>query len=177
MYLNVSTVKDVRGASVQDSADESIDLQLPGGAELVGPVSIKAMATFAGDAFHVSGRVSGRFRATCDRCLADFTAPIDADFEGDYVRTASHQPARVNDDDDPESDEGTRSFSGDQINVTPLARESLLLVMPMKYLCRPDCEGLCPKCGNPKSGGCGCSETALNPDFEALRKFLGKEEV
>lgn len=177
MFLNVSTIKDVRGADVRGSADEQLEVQLPGGAELLGSAHIEATATFAGDAYHVAGRVRGRFRAVCDRCLLEFEAPIDTEFDGDFMRAVSHRPVKPGEDGDEESDEGIRHFSGDQIHVTPLAREALLLAMPMKYLCRADCEGLCPKCGNPKSDGCHCPGGSINPDFEALRKFLGKEEV
>lgn len=36
-------------------------------------------------------------------------------------------------------------------------REQILLSWPMKILCRPDCKGLCPECGeNLNSGDCKC---------------------
>jgi len=33
------------------------------------------------------------------------------------------------------------------INLAPLTRDYLLLELPIKPICRPDCKGLCPVCG------------------------------
>jgi len=39
-------------------------------------------------------------------------------------------------------------------------REQILLSWPMKVLCRPDCKGLCPECGeNLNTGACKCGES------------------
>ncbi|MCM8787301.1 MAG: DUF177 domain-containing protein [Candidatus Omnitrophica bacterium] len=36
---------------------------------------------------------------------------------------------------------------GDYLEIDDDVREEILLNFPMKVLCRPDCKGLCPKCG------------------------------
>jgi uncharacterized protein len=52
-------------------------------------------------------------------------------------------------------------------------RELALLDVPMRPLCRPDCQGLCMNCGqNLNEGDCGCEEEEIDPRLEALRKFL-----
>ena len=41
----------------------------------------------------------------------------------------------------------------------PLVEEQLQLELPMKPLCRPDCRGLCPRCGADRnSAPCDCRE-------------------
>ena len=56
-------------------------------------------------------------------------------------------------------------------------REELLLSFPMRFLCREDCPGLCPKCGKPLSqGDCGCPTTEPDPRLAVLKKLFDKNE-
>jgi uncharacterized protein len=52
-------------------------------------------------------------------------------------------------------------------------REQILLAMPMHLLCRPDCKGLCPNCGqNLNEGPCQCSTENIDPRLAVLKKLL-----
>jgi len=45
----------------------------------------------------------------------------------------------------------------DTIDLGPMARDAIVLELPMAPLCRDDCKGLCPQCGaNRNEGDCGC---------------------
>jgi uncharacterized protein len=45
----------------------------------------------------------------------------------------------------------------DTIDLGPLARDAIVLELPMATLCREDCAGLCPQCGADRNEGpCGC---------------------
>lgn len=182
MLINISAIKDQHGASVRESLQETLDLELPGGADLTGPVSISAEVTHAGETFHVQGKVSGNFQAECDRCLTGFKAPFHSEFQGEFVRThAGRNSSRTDFDSEkdlPSAEDDLYQFQGDVIDLAELVSEAILLAMPMKYLCRTDCQGLCPSCGMPKGAeSCGCEVEEINPNFEALRKLLGREEV
>lgn len=182
MLVNISAIKDQHGASVQESLQENLDLELPGGAGLTGPVSISAEVTHAGETFHVQGKVSGNFQAECDRCLSSFKAPFQNEFQGEFVRMHSgRNSARTDFDSErdlPSAEADYYQFQGDVIDLAELVSEAILLAIPMKYLCRTDCQGLCPCCGTPKGAEpCGCKVEEINPKFEALRKLLGREEV
>jgi uncharacterized protein len=37
--------------------------------------------------------------------------------------------------------------SGDELDVAAWGRDALALALPAQVLCRPDCAGLCPRCG------------------------------
>jgi uncharacterized protein len=63
---------------------------------------------------------------------------------------------------------------GDDIHIdlAPLVRENMLLSKPMRILCRPDCKGLCPNCGqNWNEGPCSCHEENDDPRWAALAKL------
>ena len=52
-------------------------------------------------------------------------------------------------------------YEEEEIDLGHLIREQFYLAMPMKPLCRPDCQGLCPQCGvNRNTTECAC-ECAL----------------
>jgi uncharacterized protein len=54
-------------------------------------------------------------------------------------------------------------------------REQFFLTLPMKPLCRPDCQGLCPVCGkNRNREQCDCKAEWVDPRLAELRKLLDK---
>ena len=61
----------------------------------------------------------------------------------------------------------------DQLDLTPDIRDALILSHPDRFLCSPNCKGLCPKCGidlNIESCGCETDASAKNP-FSSLKKL------
>jgi uncharacterized protein len=49
------------------------------------------------------------------------------------------------------------------------------LSLPVKTLCKPDCKGLCPRCGeNRNSQACHCDEGPNDPRWEALAGLRGR---
>jgi len=50
-----------------------------------------------------------------------------------------------------------------------IVREQVLLSIPARTLCRQDCKGLCPRCGqNLNSGTCACETVPADPRWTAL---------
>ena len=59
------------------------------------------------------------------------------------------------------------------LDTAPLLREEAILGVPMVVLCRPDCAGLRPQCGQDlNEGPCGCKPDRFDPRFEVLRSRL-----
>jgi uncharacterized protein len=62
------------------------------------------------------------------------------------------------------------------VDVAGMAREALILSLPEKLLCRDDCPGLCPVCGqNLGKGRCGCAPAFSDPRWDKLRDFKLQE--
>lgn len=60
-----------------------------------------------------------------------------------------------------------------KIDLEPLLREYMLLALPIKPLCQPDCKGLCPVCGeNLNQVACGHTPEADDPRFANLKSLL-----
>jgi len=57
-----------------------------------------------------------------------------------------------------------------------IAREQVLMALPMKPLCREDCLGLCPQCGRDRNvSECSCDTRPVDPRLEVLKSL--KQEV
>lgn len=88
----------------------------------------------------VTGTVTGPLRGQCARCLD----PVSDELAVDICELFAY-PDSVTDE-TTEQDEIIR-IDGDRIDVEPVVRDSVVLGLPWTPLCRPDCAGLCPVCG------------------------------
>ncbi|MGD0610991.1 MAG: DUF177 domain-containing protein [Anaerolineales bacterium] len=60
-----------------------------------------------------------------------------------------------------------------QIDLEPLLREYALLEIPIKPLCKPDCKGLCPVCGEDLNlNDCGHVRLGSRSPLGAIGDFL-----
>ena len=59
------------------------------------------------------------------------------------------------------------------IDLQPLIREYALLEVPINPICKPDCKGLCPVCGEDLNQvDCGHKDIARESPFSALKDLL-----
>lgn len=112
-------------------------------------------------AFRVSGPV------LCTRCLQ----PVPWEDGGEF-NVEIRPPLKGGEDEvELDSDELDVLFlEGNLLELRDLAVEQISLGLPMRVLCRPECAGLCPRCGANKNidGACRC-EPEIDPRWEALR--------
>jgi uncharacterized protein len=96
------------------------------------------------DGIVVSGPVSGVMRLSCARCLKPFDQGFALQVEELYA-----DGAELDDDEYP-------VIEG-RVDLEPMIRDVVVLAMPFAPLCRPDCRGLCSKCGGDLNlGECTC---------------------
>ena len=126
----------------------------------------------------VTGVVSSTWVGECRRCLHPVTGELVADVREIFERvprtrqgaTAGGGPAALVDDSD-EAD--TYPLTGDTLDLAPMARDALLLELPLAPLCRADCPGLCPTCGTDLTEqSCDCRQVSANPVWAALDGLL-----
>ena len=82
--------------------------------------------------------------------------------------------ARQPDPNDPDQ----YAFEGYTVDLSEAVKDALVLQLPMRFLCKEDCRGLCPKCGvNLNTGSCSCreGEDDVNP-FSVLRSIVENDE-
>jgi uncharacterized protein len=63
-------------------------------------------------------------------------------------------------------------YGGDEIDVSPIVQEQLILALPTRPLCDPECRGLCSQCGaSLNAGDCGCVIEQGDPRLAVLRSL------
>ena len=119
------------------------------------PVSVDVDLESVSDGILVTGSVAARWRSECRRCLTDLTDEARGRFQELF---------------EPDAREGeTYPLHHEHIDLEPLARETLLLELPLAPLCRLECRGLCPTCGaDLNQGACRCAPPGRDPRWEAL---------
>jgi len=106
--------------------------------------------------------IKGDFEALveipCDRCLNVAAAPLKAEVNEklDLINPGDNQETGPDEDLD-----GGLKLQNGQVNLAGLLAELFWLAWPFRFICRPDCAGICPRCGaDLNDGPCGCSKTA-----------------
>jgi uncharacterized protein len=74
--------------------------------------------------------------AECVRCLTGFSQRLEIDFTDLYAFTR-----------DSVTESGLLMPENGKLDLAPIVRDEMLLAFPISPLCKPDCKGLCPVCG------------------------------
>ncbi len=126
----------------------------------------------------VKGEIHFSMNVFCDRCLKEYSFPIDCVF--DRLLTPLFESKRQRaieasmDVEVTEEDLGFSYYEGEEIDITAILREQIILTQPMGYLCRESCNGLCPHCGiNRNEKSCTCQSVSFDKSpFAVLKKKL-----
>ena len=133
------------------------------------PFSVRLAHYRSGMELFFSGLFSAEVTATCARCAEDFNVVSSRDFRFVLApRSVGLLGGRDLNADDLEFS----TYDGEEVDVSPLIREQLLLALPTRPLCQEGCRGLCPQCGaNLNLNSCDCSAQKFDPGLEALRSL------
>ena len=115
----------------------------------------------------------------CSRCLKVFAASITARIEELFPIAAQVEGEPVQEEESglPEEDEIRSIFVNNILELTELIRQSLIIDLPIRPLCREACKGLCPTCGqNLNDGQCDCKPEAESSPFGKLAELLANGE-
>jgi len=128
-------------------------------------------ATHTNPGAFFEGSADAHVAEQCARCLTPIDTPLHAEFAEQYYATVPVDTGGglV----EPPLDAKTIG-SDFKVDLTPLLREELILVMPVAALCRPDCGGLCPTCGDDLNVRPHTHDEAIDPRWTALQELKDK---
>ncbi|MFN7210762.1 MAG: YceD family protein [Aggregatilineales bacterium] len=110
----------------------------------------------------VQGLLHSQVVVECSRCLTETPALLTIQLEELYLL----QPNTYA--------EFTIGEDG-VLDLAPLLRQEIILETPTTPLCKPDCLGLCPECGqNLNEGTCSCQREVIDPRLAALKALREK---
>ena len=119
------------------------------------------------------GHFIGNFETPCARCVEPVGMTLEADFDLIFrpLGADAGPPERAISAGETE----IGYYQKDSLLLEDVLREQVLLSLPVRTLCKPDCKGLCPRCGgNRNSQPCSCGESHPDPRWEALGALRGR---
>jgi uncharacterized protein len=114
-------------------------------------------------------------RLTCDRCLTDYDFPVAAEFHLLLEAAEQDEDGWSVKEMDNSAELELMEVDEPAADLTEILRQQLFLSLPVKQLCSPDCQGLCPSCGaNLNSQSCVCATETDSSPFAALAALKKK---
>jgi uncharacterized protein len=147
-----------------DEAEQMGNLATSGSAEVIhehrGPKDIVAD-------IRLRGRFAGNFQVPCARCIEPVEIPLAGEFDLIFRPLGADPDVPERSITSSETEIGY--YQKDSLLLEDVLREQVLLSLPVRTLCKPDCKGLCPHCGaNRNLQTCSCEEGPKDPRWEAL---------
>ena len=126
------------------------------------------MLTNAGEGILVTGILRSHMVGSCDRCLDEAHLDVAGEVNGYYL---FHEPdSGVLEEGEEEGPDYELVGADATIDLTDALMSALIMEIPFVLLCREDCAGLCPVCGeNLNHVDCG---HAAQIESEAERERL-----
>jgi uncharacterized protein len=169
MIFDLMTIKNANAAfdfsleqSKIDLDDEAVKLKAV--VRVLGKIRKSIVQT------DVEGNITTDVEVECVRCLQPVNLSLDVPFNAAFVTAENYTQAA--EAEIKEQDLDVSIFEGDQIDLTELVREQILLALPEQVFCREDCKGLCQKCSaNRNLIDCTCEEKEVDPRWAALKNL------
>ncbi len=131
------------------------------GGKFAAPIKGDLLVENTGSMFVGQGRLKTELQFPCSRCLKEFIFPVDTSFE--LVLVERHKSAALNPDED------FNIFDGDEADIDAAIEQTIFMALPIVYLCKEDCQGLCPVCGQDKNTeSCHCEPDTADPRWAKL---------
>lgn len=136
---------------------------------LVSPIVGRVKFLRTGSDILVTGTLKATIQKSCGRCLTTFTTSISVDLEEQFypsvdLATGTFIPLS------PEVDEANYINAQHILDLLEVTRQSFLLESDGILYCEPDCQGLCPQCGQDRNAGsCTCEDVEIDVRWAGLR--------
>jgi DUF177 domain-containing protein len=123
----------------------------------------------------VNGKVFASLEIACARCLEPVVHDVKRDFDLLYRPLGADAGREELSVTGAEAEIGY--YQGEGLLLDDVVREQVLLAVPLKAVCQPDCKGLCPQCGkNLNEEQCSCARLVEDPRWSALKEIRSKLE-
>ncbi|MFI3206458.1 MAG: DUF177 domain-containing protein [Clostridia bacterium] len=140
------------------------DVETEGVKPFVSPIEVDAVLTSSTGSIKMDGKLSFDYKMPCDRCMEDTLTKQCIDIN--YFLTKEN----CEDLDD------IYLQVEDKFDLDDFFYQEIFLNLPVKYVCKDNCKGLCPICGaNLNKEDCSCEKKKIDPRLEALKLLLQDE--
>ena len=166
MLLDLKPILVTPGASLPFETHENLsDLVFGSCKPASKPVLACGKVRNTASVLELTGELTTTLHGVCDRCASEFTRAVQIPIHAVLVSEEELEQAE---------DEWVFGIHDGCADLTDIITTAFVLNMDSQLLCRPDCKGVCFRCGkNLNEGPCGCRK---EPDsrFAVLQQLLDK---
>lgn len=166
MLLDLKPILVTPGASLPFETHENLsDLVFGSCKPASKPVLAYGKVRNTAGVLKLTGELTTTLHGVCDRCASEFTRAVQIPIHAVLVSEEELEQAE---------DEWVFGIHDGCADLTDIITTAFVLNMDSQLLCRPDCKGVCFRCGkNLNEGPCGCRK---EPDsrFAVLQQLLDK---
>ena len=166
MLLDLKPILVTPGASLPFETHEKLsDLVFGSCKPAAKPVLAYGKVRNTAGVLELTGELTTTLHGVCDRCASEFTRAVQIPIHAVLVSEEELEQAE---------DEWVFGIHDGCADLTDIITTAFVLNMDSQLLCRPDCKGVCFRCGkNLNEGPCGCRK---EPDsrFAVLQQLLDK---
>ena len=135
----------------------------------VGPVTGQLQVENTGYLLLLRGDLRATLRLACVRCLGAFERLVTIAVEEEFSAEQTEPDIETMDRDEPE----TSAMSDFVLDVSEFVRQQIHVNVPMASICRQDCRGICPACGqNRNEKTCDCAAEPADTRWAKLGDLL-----
>lgn len=162
MVLDIKQIVNTPGGRIPfHFMEDYSDVDFGGVCPAARPVLVVGQVRNIAGMLRLNMDLTATLSSVCDRCGTAFDQSFRTSCE--YMLAEELE--------DKDNDE-ILLLDNDTVDLSELARETFILNMPTKTLCREDCRGLCSGCGvNLNLETCRCTKE-VDPRLAALAKLL-----
>lgn len=164
MLLGLSKIMETPDSVLPFQTELNLQqMQFGGGFPVQEPVLAEGMVRNTAGVLLLTATLSTNLHGICDRCAVSFERRVSYPVEAVLVREL---------EDEDTADEWTFLLEGDCADLDEILTTAFVLNMDSKLLCKPDCKGLCCRCGkNLNEGDCNC-HPEMDPRLAVLGQLL-----
>ena len=122
------------------------------------------------------GDMKASIEMSCVRCLVPLSIAIHEKLDLLYMPQRANVGTGEGEEEErelTESDMSVSFYKDDKIDVNQIVWEQIYLAIPMKPLCKEDCQGLCSQCGTDLNlSKCSCEKDLVDPRLAKLKTLL-----
>jgi uncharacterized protein len=170
LVFNVSGLLAEPPGSTRDYALSGITIPLEEGRRLSDPIEGSLRLARTNRGILVRANLTTGIEAECSRCLRSIAVPLALQIDEEVlpsIDVESGMPV-----DTAAEPDVARLTDHHELELETLVRESIDLAEPIAPVCRPDCPGLCPTCGESLDGPPhDHPEEDVDPRLATLRSF------
>lgn len=166
MLLGLSKIIDCPGGVVPfETTLDLSDMVIGGSRPFPSPIEARGQVRNTAGVLILTGEVRAVLDGVCDRCCKPFRRDFVLPLEAVLVTKLES---------DTLEDPWTFELVGDEADLDDILTTAVVLNLDSQLLCKPDCKGLCARCGKDlNEGPCGC-QPERDPRLQVLEKLLNK---